>query len=69
MSFRNYISLIIYYHLNNLTFYLITHILYIYMLQMLYVRASEQKRFVDIRRFIHKNYYYYINIKVTYLFS
>ena len=29
------------------------------MLQMLYVRASEQKRFLDIRRFINNNNYYY----------
>ena len=29
------------------------------MLQMLYVRASEQKPFLDIQRFINKNYYYY----------
>ena len=28
--------------------------LYIYMLQMLYVRASEQKRFLNVRRFIKK---------------
>ena len=34
---------------------MINHILYIYMLQMLYVRASEQKRFLDIRRFINNN--------------
>ena len=27
------------------------------MLQMLNGRASEQKRFLDIRRFINKNYY------------
>ena len=26
---------------------------------MLYVRASEQKGFLDIRRFTNKNYYYY----------
>ena len=29
------------------------------MLQMLYVRSSEQKRFLDIRRFINNKYYYY----------
>ena len=33
---------------------MISHILYFYMLQMLYVRASEQKRFLDIRRFTNK---------------
>ena len=39
---------------------MINHNLYIYMLQMLYVRASEQKRFLDIRRFINNNNYYYL---------
>ena len=34
------------------------------MLQMLYVRASEQKRFLDIRRFTNKNYYYFIIITI-----
>ena len=36
-----------------------------YMLQMLYVRASEQKRFLDIRRFINTNYYYNYYYKVV----
>ena len=37
---------------------MINHILYVYMLHMLYVGTSEQIRFLDIRHFINKNYYY-----------
>ena len=50
---------------------MINHILYIYTLQMLYFQDSEQKRVLDKRRLINKNYYYhyYYYLSGSYFFK